>query len=169
MTPEQIARDLTHFDAAGNAVMVDVIDKPITRRRAEAHCEVRGIDDFGEVLREGANTDVLSVARVAGVFGAKRTSHLIPLCHQLPLSSVEISFVIAHNSLEIIAAVETDSQTGVEMEALAACGVAALTVVSELSMRGAQLSIEGLELLEKRGGRSGHWVRDTSETTTSSR
>ena len=169
MTKERVSQELTHFDEAGNAVMVDVTDKPVTRRRAEAHCWIRGLDDFAEVLRESQHAEVLSVARVAGMFGAKKTSHLIPLCHQLPLSSIALSFVIERDSLEIIATVETESQTGVEMEALAACGVAALSIVSQLGTRVDGLSIESLELQEKRGGRSGLWVRDPSEVKTTNR
>ncbi len=169
MTEPQAPQELTHFDDAGHAVMVDVTDKPITRRRAEAHCWIRGIEDLAAVLSDGEHDDLLSVARVAGMFGAKRTSRLIPLCHQLPLSSIAITFAPGHDALEIIAAVETESQTGVEMEALSACGVAALSIVSQLGARANALSIESLELQEKRGGRSGLWVRDPSEAGTSNR
>ncbi|HVB01469.1 MAG TPA: cyclic pyranopterin monophosphate synthase MoaC [Acidimicrobiales bacterium] len=169
MTESGASQELTHFDEAGNAVMVDVTEKAITRRRAEAHCWIRGLDDFDEVLREKDHAEVLTVARVAGVFGAKKTSSLIPLCHPLPLSSIEVLFVLENDSIEIIAAVETESQTGVEMEALSACGVTALSIASQLGPRNAGLLIDGLELLVKSGGRSGLWMRVSSEAKTTSR
>ena len=169
MTESNTPLELTHFDESGNAVMVDVTQKQVTRRRAEAHCWIRGLDDARGVLQEQRNSEVLSVARVAGIFGAKKTSALIPLCHPLPLSAIEMTFVIESDSIEIVAAVETESQTGVEMEALCACGVAALSIVSQLRAHHLELFIDRLELLIKSGGRSGLWMRDSSETTSTNR
>ncbi|HUY05972.1 MAG TPA: cyclic pyranopterin monophosphate synthase MoaC [Acidimicrobiales bacterium] len=169
MSGGETSQAFTHFDKSGHAVMVDVTDKAVTHRRAEAHCWVRGVDAGGAVLGEEAYAEAVSMARVAGMFGAKRTSSLIPLCHPLPLSGFEIAFVRERDAIEIIAVVETESQTGVEMEALGACGVAALSIVAWLSSRISRLWIDDLELLEKSGGRSGQWVRDSLEATTSNR
>lgn len=169
MTDAGAAPALTHFDEAGNALMVDVTEKTVSRRRAVAHCQVREPARADGATGGPLSPELLLAARVAGMFGAKQTSRLIPLCHPLPLRSVEISFVTHDHATEVIAVVETDAQTGVEMEALGACGVAALAIAATLVAHGTRPVIEGLELLEKRGGRSGIWVRDPSAATVSSR
>jgi cyclic pyranopterin monophosphate synthase len=120
--------DLSHVDEAGSVRMVDVGAKPLSRRRAVARAEVRMAPETARRLRELPKGDALATAQLAGIMAAKRTSELIPLCHPLPLSHVEVSLEVGEDSVEIVAAAETTAQTGVEMEALTAASVAALTV-----------------------------------------
>ena len=148
--------DLTHFNASGNAVMVDVTEKSTTDRRAIARCRV--LISGGVPEREMEES--LAVARVAGLSGAKWTSRLIPLCHSLPNVATTVTLSFEEGMVEIAAQSRTSSQTGVEMEALTACMVAALSVVSSLDGPSRTLVIDALELLDKRGGRSGHWARE---------
>jgi cyclic pyranopterin monophosphate synthase len=154
---------LTHLDAAGRARMVDVGDKPVTERRAVAQAVVRVSSETANTVMEGdaPKGDVLGVARIAGIQAAKRTSELIPLCHPLPLSFVGVDAAIDAGSGEITLTAEarTTGQTGVEMEALTAAAVAALTVYDMVKgiERGAEIS--SVALLEKSGGRSGEWRR----------
>ena len=120
--------DLSHVDEAGSVRMVDVGAKPLSRRRAVARAEVRMAPETARRLRELPKGDALATAQLAGIMAAKRTSELIPLCHPLPLSHVEVSLDVREDSVEIVATAETTAQTGVEMEALTAASVAALTV-----------------------------------------
>jgi cyclic pyranopterin phosphate synthase len=156
--------DLTHLNAEGRAEMVDVSDKDVTARRAVARAVVRVSAATAEIVAAGNATkgDVISVARIAGIQAAKRTHELIPLCHQLPLTfvGVEVAIDTATGEFELIAEVRTTARTGVEMEALTAASVAALTVYDMVKgiERGASIGV--VELLEKSGGRSGHWHRD---------
>src|ERR1700688_1667400 len=121
--------ELSHVDEPSGAVhMVDVGAKPLSRRRATARGTVRMAPETARRLRELPKGDALAVAQLAGIMAAKRTSDLIPLCHQLPLSHVEVELAVKPGRVEITAAAETTAQTGVEMEALTAVGVAALTV-----------------------------------------
>jgi len=120
--------DLSHVDEAGSVRMVDVGAKPLSRRRAVARAEVRMAPETARRLRELPKGDALATAQLAGIMAAKRTSDLIPLCHPLPLSHVEVSLDVREDSVEIVATAETTAQTGVEMEALTAASVAALTV-----------------------------------------
>ena len=120
--------DLSHVDETGSVRMVDVGSKPLSRRRAVARAEVRMAPETARRLRELPKGDALATAQLAGIMAAKRTSELIPLCHPLPLSHVEVSLEVGEDSVEIVAAAETTAQTGVEMEALTAATVAALTV-----------------------------------------
>jgi cyclic pyranopterin phosphate synthase len=120
--------EFSHVDEEGSVRMVDVGDKPLSRRRAAAAASVRMAAETARRLRELPKGDALAAARLAGIMAAKRTSELIPLCHPLPLSHVEVAVDVRRESVEITATVETVAQTGVEMEALTAAAVAALTI-----------------------------------------
>jgi cyclic pyranopterin phosphate synthase len=155
--------ELSHFDASGASRMVDVGDKPVTRRIARARGVVRMAAETLAMIRDkkAAKGDVLEVARLAGIMAAKRTAELIPLCHPLSLESVAIDFTFADDqSLRIEAAVQVEAKTGVEMEALTAVSVAALTVYDMCKSVDRGISIERIQLEEKSGGRSGHWHRN---------
>jgi cyclic pyranopterin phosphate synthase len=155
--------ELTHLDAAGNARMVDVGDKPATARTARARAVVQVSPETAQRVRDGdaPKGDVLGVARIAGIQAAKRTSDLIPLCHPLALSfvGVEGEINVAAGIIELIAEARTTGPTGVEMEALTAASVAALTVYDMVKgvERGAEIA--SVALLSKSGGRSGEWRR----------
>lgn len=157
------AGGFTHLDDDGRAQMVDVGGKDATRRRAVARATVRMEAATAEALSSGtvAKGDVLAVARVAGIQAAKRTSELIPLCHPLMLSSVTVDLVVGDDRVEVEAVAETVGRTGVEMEALTACAVAALTVYDMCKALDRSMVVEGLGLWEKSGGRSGDWTRPT--------
>ena len=150
---------LTHFDAEGRARMVDVTGKAPTARLAVAEGVVRMAPATLALVREGRadKGDVLGTARLAGIMAAKRTAGLIPLCHPLPLSAVAVDLVAedAIPGLRITAAVRTSGQTGVEMEALTAVSVAALTVYDMLKSAEKGMVIDGIRLLRKDGGKSG--------------
>jgi cyclic pyranopterin phosphate synthase len=158
-----VTGDLTHLDASGRARMVDVGDKPATERRALARAIVRVSPETAATVAAGdaPKGDVIGVARIAGIQAAKRTSELIPLCHALQLSyvGVEGSIDADAGEIELIAEARTTGPTGVEMEALTAASVAALTVYDMVKgiERGAEIA--GVTLLEKSGGRSGTWRR----------
>jgi cyclic pyranopterin phosphate synthase len=141
--------DLSHVDESGAVRMVDVGDKPLSRRRAVAAATVRMAPESAERLRELPKGDALVTAQLAGVMAAKRTADLIPLCHPLPLSHVEVSLKVGEGIVEIIASAETTAQTGVEMEALVAASVAALTVYDMAKAIDKAMVIEGVRLLEK--------------------
>jgi cyclic pyranopterin phosphate synthase len=157
---------LTHFDAAGAAHMVDVGDKPATHRVAVAVGRIRMSPLTLDLIRAGTTKkgDVLGVARIAAIQGAKRTSELIPLCHPLPITHVAVDFSIdaAANCVECTARVETHGQTGVEMEALTAVQVGLLTVYDMVKSADRTMVIEGVRLLEKHGGKSGSFVAEAS-------
>lgn len=152
----------THLDADGRARMVDVTPKETTHRRAVARARVEMAPETARAVADGGvgKGDVLAVARVAGIQAAKRTSDLIPLCHPLMVGSVSVDFEVNPDSVDIEARVETVDRTGVEMEALTACGVAALTVYDMCKALDRSMTIEGLALWEKTGGRSGPYLRD---------
>lgn len=154
---------LTHLDADGHARMVDVSGKAVTVREAVAGGCVRMRPDTLARIQAGGipKGDVLAVARVAGIMAAKRTGDLIPLCHPLPLSAVTIEFRpdAATGRLGIEARCRTEARTGVEMEALTAVSVAALTVYDMCKAVEKGMVVETVELLEKHGGKSGSWVR----------
>jgi len=141
--------------------MIDVGDKPVTRRRAVAQAHVVMPDHVRERIVAGTlpKGDVLSAARLAGIMAAKRTPELVPLCHPLPLTMVEVDPELADGGVRIVAAAETTAQTGVEMEALTAALVAALTVYDMTKGLDPSISIRAAELVEKSGGKSGHWRR----------
>ena len=151
----------THLDAAGHARMVDVTPKDPTHRRAVARCKVlmRPETIAAIVNREVKKGDVLSVARVAGIMAAKRTSDTIPLCHPLMISSVSVNFEIGDDHVAIESQVDCVERTGVEMEALHACSTAALTVYDMCKSADRGMTITDLALWEKTGGKSGTYRR----------
>jgi cyclic pyranopterin monophosphate synthase len=157
--------ELTHLDARGHASMVDVSEKSSTARTAVAQGEVRMQPATLAAIRDGAapKGDVLAAARIAGIMAAKRTPELIPLCHTLLLSKVGIEFAIdeAESRVVITATVRCTGQTGVEMEALTAVSVAALTIYDMAKALEKTMIIGNICLLEKQGGKSGSWVRST--------
>jgi cyclic pyranopterin monophosphate synthase len=142
-------RDLSHVDADGSVHMVDVGGKPLSRRRALARARVTMAPDTARRLRDLPKGDALATAQVAGIMAAKRTSELIPLCHPLLLSLVEVRLEVADDGVEITATAETTAQTGVEMEALVAASVAALTVYDMAKAIDKDMVIGDVLLLEK--------------------
>jgi cyclic pyranopterin monophosphate synthase len=158
-------RGLTHLDPLGRARMVDVTPKDPSHRRAIARAKVKMAPDTTSLVARGAITkgDVLAVARVAGIQAAKRTPDLIPLCHPLLVGSVLINFRIEDNYVEVEAQVETIDRTGVEMEALTACSVAALTIYDMCKSVDRTMVISDVTLWEKTGGRSGSYRRDPTD------
>jgi cyclic pyranopterin phosphate synthase len=140
---------LSHVDEAGAVRMVDVGGKELSRRRAVARAEVRMAADTARTLRELPKGDALAAAQLAGIMAAKRTSELIPLCHPLPLTSIDVTLEVGEESVEIVSAVETTAQTGVEMEALTAASVAALTVYDMAKAVDKQMRIVDVVLVEK--------------------
>ena len=155
---------LTHLDESGRARMVDVSDKDITRREATARAVVSMRPETARLIESGgvAKGDVLAVAPVAGVMAAKRTPDLIPLCHPLPITGVDMNFDLDMDAarLEIRATVRVTGKTGVEIEALTAASVAALTVYDMCKAVDRGMSISKIELLHKAGGKSGEFRRD---------
>jgi cyclic pyranopterin monophosphate synthase len=154
----------THFNAAGHAAMVDVSAKPVTARIATARARVLMAAATLATIQQGSakKGDVLGVARLAGIMAAKRTADLIPLCHPLPISSVQVDLEPdpAANAVEIAATVRTTGQTGVEMEALTAASVAALTVYDMCKAVDRSMRIDGLRVTHKDGGKSGVFSQD---------
>lgn len=143
--------------------MVDVADKASTVREALAECLVRMAPRTLRALKEGtAKGDALQVARVAGIMAAKRTSELIPLCHPLPLTSVALDFEFVRGAVRVLAKARVVGQTGVEMEALTAAAVAGLTLIDMTKGIERGVYIESIRLLEKSGGRSGAWKREST-------
>jgi len=160
------APKLTHIDDAGRAQMVDVGDKAVTRRSATATGRVRMSLAALHLVREGSSKgDVLQVARIAGIQGAKRTADLVPLCHPLAIDSVSVELRIdeASSCVLIQSTVRCTGKTGVEMEALTATSVAALTVYDMVKAVDKGVVIEEVMLLSKDGGRSGHYEREPRE------
>jgi cyclic pyranopterin monophosphate synthase len=159
---------LTHFDAAGQAHMVDVADKVETHRIAVAAGRVSMKPETLALIAAGEakKGDVLGVARVAAIQAAKRTSELIPLCHPIAITRVAIEFELHHadSAVECRATVETQGRTGVEMEALTSVTVALLTIYDMCKAADRGMRFESISLLEKAGGRSGHWRAEVSET-----
>ena len=155
---------LTHFDDAGNARMVDVGDKAETKRIAVASGRIRMLPETVTLIREGraAKGDVLGVAQVAGIMAAKKTSDIIPMCHPLMLTKVDLRFEIVNDAVEISAEVHTRGKTGVEMEALTAVSAAALTIYDMVKAVDRGMIIEDIRLDSKEGGRSGEWKRSGS-------
>jgi cyclic pyranopterin phosphate synthase len=154
-------RRLTHLDPLGRARMVDVTPKEATHRRAIARCKVMMAPDTTSKIASNAISkgDVLSVARVAGIQAAKQTPNLIPLCHPLLVGSVFVNFTIGDDCVEVESQVEADDRTGVEMEAMTACAVAALTIYDMCKSVDRGMTIGDIQLWEKTGGRSGVWRR----------
>jgi cyclic pyranopterin phosphate synthase len=155
--------ELTHLDEDGAARMVDVSAKPVTERRAVARAVVRLDPATASIVAAGdaPKGDVLGVARIAGIQAAKRTGDLIPLCHPLGLDHVDVDGVIdvAAGTVTLTATAGVQARTGVEMEAMTAAAIAALTVYDMVKSLDRSAVIERVELVEKSGGRSGHWTR----------
>ena len=151
----------THIDPQGRARMVDVTPKEPSHRRAIARARVHMTGETASAVAQGAikKGDVLAVARIAGIQAAKRTSDLLPLCHPLLVGAVSVNFEIDDDSIAIEAQVETVDRTGVEMEALTACSVAALTIYDMCKSMDRSMTIDEVALWEKTGGRSGHYKR----------
>lgn len=151
----------THLDPLGRARMVDVTAKDPSHRRAVARCRVHMAPETSSAIASGAITkgDVLAVARVAGIQAAKGTAQLLPLCHPLLVGSVYVNFRIEDSYVEIETQVDTVDRTGVEMEAMTACGIAALTIYDMCKSLDRSMTIGDLALWEKTGGRSGTWRR----------
>ncbi len=158
-----MTNQLTHLDAQGHAAMVDVGDKAITSREAVAQSEVHMLPSTLAAIRDGnvPKGDVLATARIAGIMAAKRTPELIPLCHTLLISKAAVDFELddTQNRVIITATVRCKGQTGVEMEALTAASVAALTIYDMAKALEKTMIIGPTQLLEKRGGKSGDWQR----------
>jgi cyclic pyranopterin monophosphate synthase len=141
--------ELSHVDESGDVRMVDVGEKPLSRRRAVARAEVRMAEATVRRLRDLPKGDALTTAQLAGIMAAKRTSDLIPLCHPLPLSHVEVTLEVGSAGVEIVASAETTARTGVEMEALTAATVAALTVYDMAKAIDKQMVVTDVRLVEK--------------------
>jgi cyclic pyranopterin phosphate synthase len=156
------ASEFTHLDPLGRARMVDVTAKDATHRRAIARCKVLMSSETASRIASGAVTkgDVLAVARVAGIQAAKQTSNLVPLCHPLLVGSVYVNFQIEEGHVEVEAQVDTVDRTGVEMEAMTACSIAALTIYDMCKSIDRSMTISELALWEKAGGRSGTYRRE---------
>jgi cyclic pyranopterin phosphate synthase len=154
--------ELSHVDASGAARMVDVSDKPVTARSATARGRVEVSPRVVVLLRgEGVpKGDALAVARIAGIMAAKRTPDLVPLCHPLAISGVEVSLDVVDDAVEVSATVRTTDRTGVEMEALTSVTVAALTVIDMVKAVDKHARITDVEVVAKSGGRSGNWSRE---------
>ena len=152
---------LSHLDEKGKARMVDVGDKPVTSREALARGEITMSSTALRLIRQGvlAKGDPLQTARLAGIMAAKRTAELIPLCHPLPLTHVSVELTPTRRGYRIDARARTASQTGVEMEALTAVAVAALTIYDMVKAVDKEMVIGQICLIEKKGGRSGHYRR----------
>ncbi|RIA46915.1 cyclic pyranopterin monophosphate synthase subunit MoaC [Hephaestia caeni] len=152
--------DLTHLDATGAARMVDVAAKAVTAREAIATGRITMSAEAATAIRNGTATkgDVLAVARVAGIMAAKRTSDLIPLCHPLPLTRVALDLTVDNTAVTATATCATDAKTGVEMEALTATSIALLTIYDMAKALDKGMTIEGMRLLSKTGGKSGDFT-----------
>lgn len=159
-----MARKLSHYDSSGRARMVDVSEKTATHREAEASAYVRMSAKVLAGLPQNPKGDPLEVARLAGIMAAKRTSELIPMCHPLALSYVDVSCTVRDNGVAVSAKVNTTANTGVEMEALVAASVAALTVYDMCKALDKSITIERVQLERKSGGKSGEYSRDLGKT-----
>lgn len=158
-----MSNELTHFNQQGDAHMVNVGDKTVTHRSAEAEGWIRMLPDTLALIRQGAHKkgDVLGIARIAGIMAAKRTGDLIPLCHPIALTHVEVGFdvVADRSSIRCVALAETDGKTGVEMEALTAVQIALLTIYDMCKAVDRGMTLQDICLNKKSGGKSGEWVR----------
>ena len=154
--------ELTHFDTAGEAHMVDVGEKANTNRVAVAAGQIIMNDQTLDLIKQGGHKkgDVLGIARIAGIMATKRTSDLIPLCHPLQISAVKVNFSFETNTVCCTATVKTNGPTGVEMEALTAVQIALLTIYDMCKAVDRGMTITNIQLLEKMGGKSGAWARE---------
>jgi cyclic pyranopterin phosphate synthase len=154
---------MTHFDSTGRARMVDITGKPITERMAKARGVIRMKPETLDAIRSGVTTkgDVIAVARIAGIMAAKRTAELIPLCHPIPLTDVDLTIELDESlpGARVTASAKTAAQTGVEMEAVVAASVTLITIFDMVKGLDRDLEIGEITVTEKLGGKSGHWVR----------
>lgn len=153
---------LTHFDSKGNAVMVDVSEKPPTKRIAIARGEIHVNKEVMEAITSGTSKkgDVLGVARVAGIMATKQTSSLIPMCHPLLITKAKIDFLIEEKYIEVVCEVHVNGQTGVEMEALTGANVALLTIYDMCKAIDKTMTIHHVRLVKKSGGKSGEFINE---------
>jgi cyclic pyranopterin phosphate synthase len=155
---------MTHFDSTGRARMVDITAKPVTERMAKARGVIRMKRETLEAIRDGATKkgDVIAVARIAGIMAAKRTSELVPLCHPIPLTDVDLTIELDESlpGARVTASAKTAAQTGVEMEAVVATSVTLITIFDMVKGLDRDLMIGEITITEKHGGKSGDWVRD---------
>ena len=154
-----MAKKLSHYDVAGRARMVDISGKAVTRREAEASAFVQMKPAVLQALPKNPKGDPLEVARIAGIMAAKRTSELIPMCHALPLSHVDVEMRLCENGVAITTKVVTTAETGVEMEALVAASVSALTIYDMAKALDKGIEIREIVLERKSGGKSGEYRR----------
>jgi cyclic pyranopterin phosphate synthase len=152
-------KKLSHYDSAGSPRMVDVSAKAETRRTARAHAFVRIAPGVLKKIAHNPKGNPLEIARIAGIAAAKRTSELIPLCHPLMLTHADVEVTLEKKGVRVVASASTTAQTGVEMEALTAASVAALTVYDMIKALDKSIEIQDLYLLEKTGGKSGDYRR----------
>jgi len=157
---------LTHFNQSGEAHMVDVGDKAITHRTATCEGFIEMLPETLELITQGSHKkgDVLGIARIAGIMASKKTADLIPLCHPLPLTHVEVNLTAEKHNYRIhcLTTVKTNGQTGVEMEALNATQIALLTIYDMCKAVDRGMIIQSVQLIEKNGGKSGHWQRESN-------
>ena len=156
-------KQLSHFNEAGDVAMVDVSEKNMTKRTAIAHAFVAMPPEVIAALPHNKKGDPLQIARIAGILAAKKTYELIPLCHQIPLSHVGVEFELLTDGVAITASATTAAQTGVEMEAMTAAAVASLTIYDMTKALDKAIEIREVYLLEKTGGKSGHYRRASAE------
>ena len=157
-------RKLSHFDSSGSAKMVDVSEKPQVKREAEARALVRMSEELLRALPQNPKGNPLEVARFAGISAAKRTSDLIPMCHPLPLTFIDVTTSVCENGVAVASRVTTNAATGVEMEALVAVTIAALTVYDMCKALDKGITIEQVALERKSGGKSGTYSRKLGKT-----
>jgi cyclic pyranopterin phosphate synthase len=150
---------LSHYNAAGEASMVDVSGKSETRRTARAQAFVKMSREVLNALPNNPKGDPLAVAKVAGILAAKKTADLIPMCHSLPLSHIDVETTVEADGIRVVAIASTDARTGVEMEALVAASVAALTIYDMTKALDKRIEIQDIWLIEKTGGKSGAFQR----------
>lgn len=153
-------KKLSHYDSTGRARMVDISAKPLTRRTARAEAFVRMSPEVLKALPSNPKGNPLEVARFAGISAAKKTSELIPMCHPLMLSHADVETLTTSSGVHLVATVATTGPTGVEMEALTAASIAALTVYDMTKALDKSIVIETIRLMEKTGGKSGHYRRN---------
>lgn len=157
-----MSENLSHFDSAGSVSMVDVSEKQVTDRTARARAFVSLPEKVLLALPRNLKGDPLEIARIAGIMAAKKTSELIPLCHQLPLSHMDVKCQIMEGGIEVTATASTQARTGVEMEAMTAASVAALTIYDMTKALDKGITIREIYLLEKTGGKSGPYRRQST-------
>lgn len=157
---ETMSEKLSHYDKHGNVSMVDVSAKAVTKRTAVAHAFVSMGEKIVQALPDNPKGNPLEIARIAGIQAAKKTSELIPLCHPLPLTHADVRCTLTPGGIEITASASTSGQTGVEMEALTAASVAALTIYDMTKALSKSIEITSIYLVEKTGGKSGDYRRE---------